>query len=223
MVASNCADLHYRADAVLLAIRSGLADAPQPAHLPTNIYGSEGDWETYSTPSRDARLKTAFKEVREAVARFMTMYQANDPRLKYKGANLAVDMLAAYDHEASACTISYPRSDGSTVSFGYEAARRRLFLMSFDPYHCIERRWGASDPGELATCRDADDKRAWYVAEQGLRNQIERTYDVEMNFSLAALNAHVTGSGVSAPPDTDVRGYLWQMRAAPRGQPPRTQ
>jgi len=223
MVASNCADLHYRADAVLLAARAGLVDALQPPRLPANIYGTDGDWETYSTPSRDARLKTAFKEVRDAVARFLAMYQANDPHLKYKGQNLAVDLLTAYDREAATCTISYARSDGSTVSFGYEDARKRLFLMSFDPYHCIERRWGASDPRELATCRDGDVKRAWYAAEQHLRNQIERTYDVEMNFSLADLNDNVPGSGVSAPPDTDVRTFLWRMKNVPRGQAPRTQ
>jgi hypothetical protein len=223
MVASNCADLHYRADAVLLAVQAGLANAPEPPRLPPNIYGTEGEWETYSTPSRDARLKTAFRSLRDTAARFMAMYQANDRRLKYAGQNLAVDMLTAYHREAAACTISYPRSDGSTVTLGYEEARLRLFLMSFDPYHCIERRWGARNSAELATCRDGDNKRAWYAAEQNLRNQTERTYEVEMNFSLSDLNAHVAGSGVSAPPDTDVRSYLWRVKGAQRGQPPRTQ
>jgi hypothetical protein len=223
MVDSNCADLHYRADAVFLAIQAGLMNAPQPARLPPNIYGTEGDWETYSTPSRDARLKTAFKEVRDNAARFMTMYQQNDPRLKYKGQNLAIDLLTAYDREAAACKISYARTDGSVVSFGYEDARKRLFLMSFDPYHCSERRWGASDPRELATCRDGAVKEAWYAAEQNLRNQIDRTYDVEMNFSLADLNARVPGSGVAAPPDIDVRTYLWRMKAVQRGTAPKIQ
>ena len=31
--------------------------AAQPDRLPNNIYGTDGDWETYSTPSRDARLE----------------------------------------------------------------------------------------------------------------------------------------------------------------------
>jgi hypothetical protein len=86
MVESNCADLHYRADAVTLAINAGIQNRGEPSRLPPNIYGTDGDWETYSTPSRDARLKTAFKEVRDLVARFMALYLANDPRLKYKGA-----------------------------------------------------------------------------------------------------------------------------------------
>ncbi|MEI9996870.1 MAG: hypothetical protein WDM91_19910 [Rhizomicrobium sp.] len=219
MVESNCADLHYRADAVTLARNAGLTDMPQPARLPPNIYGTEGDWETYSTPSRDARLKTAFKALRDQVARFMAMYQAGDPRLKYAGPGLAVDMLTMYDRTAAACRISYARSDGATVGFGYEDARKRLFLFSFDPYHCVEHRWGASDPRELATCRDGAVKRAWYVAEQPLRNQIARTYDVQMGFALGELTAHAPGSGVAAAPDTDVRTYLWLNRTAPRGKP----
>jgi hypothetical protein len=220
LVDSNCADLHYRADAVNVAVAAGVIRRPQPDRLPPNIYGTEGDWEIYSSPSRDARLKTAFKELRDQAGRFMAMYMANDPRLKYKGQNLAVDLLTAYDREAAACKIGYLRSDGSPVSFGYEEARHRLFAMSFDPYHCVERRWGASDPRELATCTDGALKRAWYAAEQGLRNQIDRTYDIEMGFSLDELAAHVPGSGVRAPPDTDVRTYLWTMRGAARGSKP---
>ena len=61
----------------------------EPERLPVNIYGTEGDWEDYSTPSRDARLKTAFKELRDAAERFMTLYRAHDPRLIYHGSDLA--------------------------------------------------------------------------------------------------------------------------------------
>ena len=220
MVDSNCADLQYRADAVRVATAAGIMNAAEPSRLPANIYGTEGDWETYSSPSRDARLKTAFKELRDNVQRFMSMYAANDPRLKYKAQNLAVDMLTTYDREAATCKISYTRTDGSVISFGYEEARRRLFAMSFDPYHCIERRWGASDARELVSCGDGPVKRDWYLAEQNLRNQLERTYDAEMDFSLTDLNAHVTGSGVAAPPDTDVRTYLWTVRGVARGSKP---
>ncbi len=223
MVESNCADLQYRADAVKVAIAAGIQNRPQPGALPSNIYGTEGDWETYSTPSRDARLKTAFKELRDAVARFMALYQTGDRKLKYAGQRLAVDMLTAYDRQAAQCRIGYTRTDGTVIAFGYEQARLRLFAMSFDPYHCVERRWGANDARELDSCGDGQTKRAWYGAEQFLRNQIERTYDVQMGFSLAELNAHVAGSGVAKPPDTDVRTYLWLMRNAQRGsQPPRT-
>ena len=208
MVNSNCNDLHYRSDAVQVALAAGVEKLPQPSRLPPNIYGTEGDWENYSTPSRDARLKTSFRELREQTERFVHMYQTGDSKLVYKGKDLVADLLATYDREANACKLAYTRSDNSQVTLGYEEMRRRLFLMSFDPYHCVERRWGATDPNELATCKDASLKQAWYTAEQNLRNQVDRTYEVEMDFSLDELRTPGPGKGVATPPDIDTRAYL---------------
>jgi len=219
LVDSNCADLHYRVDAVALAISAGLSRQPQPDRLPSNIYGTDGDWETYSTPSRDARLKTAFKELRDQAERFMKMYRAHDPKLKYAGPNLAADLIATYDRHAAACSIGYTNTSGAAVTFGYVEAQKRLFRMSFDPYHCIERRWGATDPAELASCPDGAEKQAWYGAEQGLRNQIERTYEAKMDFSLDELKTPGPGKGVPVPPDIDVRGYLIRTLANPPASP----
>jgi hypothetical protein len=210
MVDSNCNDLHYRGDSVSLSIAAGIQRRPQPDRLPPNIYGTYGDWEVYSTPSRDARLKTSFKELRDAVERFVGYYRAHDPRVVYRGNDLVGDLIAAYDNRAAACKISYVRSDGSSVFLNYEDARRRLFLMSFDPYQCIERRWGATDPRELATCKDSANKQDWYAAEQTLRNQIDRTYDARMDFSLDELKT--PGKGVASPPDIDARAYLVSVR-----------
>ena len=208
MVDSNCDDLHYRVQAVDLAIEAGLHKQDEPERLPPNIYGTEGDWETYSTPSRDARLKTAFKELRDTAARFVWMNDRRDKKLAYRGKDLPTDMLAVYDRHAGQCRVSYKRSDGSKIIFGYEEARARLFAMSFDPYQCVERRWGAPDPWELATCADGTLKAAWYDSEQNLRNQIDRTYEARMDFTLAELKTPGPGKGVEMPPDTDVRAYL---------------
>ena len=218
LVDSNCADLHYRGEAVDLAIEAGLQNRPQPDRLPANIYGADGDWETYSTPSRDARLKTAFKELRDEAQRFVTMYRKNDPKLVYRGNDLVSDLIATYDQEAAKCSITYARTDGSRVTLGYDDARRRLFLMSFDPYHCVERRWGATDANELSTCRDGALKQAWYAAEQKLRNQIDRTYDAQMDFTLSELRMPGAGRGVAAPPDTDARAYLVSVAGTERGE-----
>lgn len=220
LVASNCADLHYREDAVAIAIRRNLESAPQPARFPRNIYGAEAEWETYSTPSRDARLKVVFKWSRDLAERFVQMYARRDPRLLYEGDDLIGDMLKHYDRVTGACLISYARSDGSRVSFGYDDARRRLFAMSFDPYHCVERRWGATDPAELSTCRDDQVKEDWYSAERRLRNQTERTYDLRMGFTLDELRA--SRLGADAPPDTDVRAYLVRMQGTEPGYLPAT-
>jgi len=208
MIDSNCADLHDRVDAVDLAVKAGLAQQAEPARLPDNIYGTDGDWETYSTPSRDARLKTAFKELRDAAERFVRMYRAKDPKLQYKGSDLTADLIALYDAHARQCTLTYARSDGSQVTLGYEELRKRLFALSFDPYQCAERRWGATKPEELATCPETTLKAAWYDAELPLRNQIDRTYDAEMGFTLDELKTPGAGKGVAVPPDIDTRGYL---------------
>ncbi len=213
MVRANCEDLRYRAEAVDLAIRAGIQNKAQPGRLPTNIYGTEGEWEEFSTPSRDARLKASFLELSEQVQRFVEWHAAGDKRVKYQGGILAPALLKAYDEEAAQCTLSYVRSNGTPVQMTYEQMRRRLFQMSFDPYHCIERRWGATDPAEMATCRDNPTKAAWYDAQQGLRNQIDRTYDARMDFSLDELKVPGPGRGVALPPDIDVRGYLQMVIA----------
>lgn len=205
---SICADLRYRAVAVDLALRDGIAERSEPQRLPRNIYGTFGEWETYSSPSRDARLKTAFKVFRDNAQRFIEMNQRGDTRhLVYNGKDLAGDMLKAYDLSTQYCKIEYRKSDGSITAMSYEDARKRLFAMSFDPYQCPERRWGATGD-ELATCRDDATKEAWYKAEQNLRNQIDRTYEARMDFSLQELGTPGPGKGVPAPPDTDVRAYL---------------
>src|SRR6185503_10324520 len=58
-----CNDLKDRAQYVDLAFADSIAVKPHPSRLPNNIYGSENEeWEEYSTPSRDARIKTAFAQ-----------------------------------------------------------------------------------------------------------------------------------------------------------------
>ena len=100
---------------------------------------------------------------------------------------------------------------------GYEEARRRLFALSFDPYQCAERRWGARDAAELSTCTDGAGKQAWYAAEQPLRNQIDRTYEARMDYGLSELATPGDGKGVAEAPDVDgVRAYLERVRGAPR-------
>ncbi len=218
-IRSICSDLHDRAQAVDLAIAAGIQNRPEPNRLPPNIYGTSGDWETYSTPSRDARLKTSFKELRDKAQRYVEMYSSGDPHLVYAGRDLVADLIEAYDREVGRCGVSYTKTNGTSVSLPYEEVHNRLFKLSFDPYQCIERRWGATDPNELATCRDGPDKQAWYAAEQNLRNQIDRTYEARMDFTRDQLLTPGPGKGVAQAPDTDARAYLLSVRGTQRGTP----
>lgn len=208
LVKGLCDDLHYRAMAVDVAVKAGIDRQPQPDRLPDNIYGTSGDWETYSTPSRDARLKTSFLELKDTVAKFLDMNRHGSKSLAYAGNDLAGDLARTYREEAAGCTVSYQASDGSMRQLSFEEARKRIFAFSFDPYQCVERRWGAQTPAELATCADGEAKRAWYEAEQRLRNQLERTYDARMGFSLAELRERPAGSGRDTAPDLDTLALI---------------
>ncbi|MGZ3722517.1 MAG: hypothetical protein ACXVA9_06285, partial [Bdellovibrionales bacterium] len=121
---------------------------------------------------------------------------------------LAASMMAAYEEAVSspACVFSYQATDGREIKLNYSDVITRLFKFSFDPYHCAELRWGATSAAELAACRDTSDsdKMSWYKAEQKLRNQTDRTYDLKMDFDAAGT----TSLGANAPPDVDLWSYL---------------
>ena len=208
MLQGLCNDIKDRAVSVQVAIAKGIHKKKHPPRLPYNIYGTTGEWEDYSTPSRDARLKTSFKELRDQLAVFIARQRSGDAKIIYAGKDIKHDLLAAFEHEAKACTITYAKTDGQTVTLSLEDVLDRLFKLSFDPYHCIELRWGASSTDELASCRDSAVKRKWYDGEQFMRNQIDRTYNAKMNFSLKELFKHQKGNGVPEAPEADARKIL---------------
>ena len=142
------------------------------------------------------------------MARFLTLASTGNNRLAYAGGDIHGDIRRAYSEETSACTIAYARGDGSEKQLPFAEVERRLFAPSFDPHHCAERRWGAHEPEELATCADGADKRAWYEAQQRLRNQLDRTYDVRMGFLLADLKRAGPGTGIDRSPVVDVLSLL---------------
>lgn len=208
MMQAICVDIKDRVHAVQKAADDGFHRRAQPDRLPENIFGASGDWETYATPSRDARLKSAFVELRTSVQSMIERHRRRDSTIDYKGRDLKGDLLKAYDEESRACSTSYRRSNGIAAKLTFEDVRRRLFAMSFDPYHCPERRWGATTAAELSSCGDDSEKRAWYKAEQRLRNQTERAYDVPMGFTRRELENEIRGSGVDRAPETDTRAMI---------------
>ncbi|HWU42828.1 MAG TPA: hypothetical protein VN132_05290, partial [Bdellovibrio sp.] len=156
----------------------------------------------------DARLKVVFMELLSQSKDYIARQKAKDPTIVYKGKNLAKDLLAAYQKGSRACRFSYVTTSGLTVNLNLEELRRRLFTISFDPYHCVELRWGATDPKELSSCHDDDVKRAWYDHEKWLRFQWERQFQERMDYSLDELTGPLPGAGIAEPPDVDIEGYL---------------
>lgn len=200
MTQELCKDMQERAAAVQVAVTANIHLQPHPERLPQNIYGASGSWETYATPARDARLKVGFRELRVYVEEVL-----RNPR--NRRASSAADLLKAYSQRALACKITYKNSAGAPVSFHLEQARDRIYDLSFDPYHCIERRWGAQG-AELRTCREDPVKRAWYEREKWMRFQHDRNTSAYTGYSLEELTGPMPGAGVSEGQDLDVIAFL---------------
>lgn len=207
-VADICTSLKDRVVAVDVGIKAGIDRKDHPERLPQNIYGTEGEWEAYASPARDARLKVSFMDLLAQSKQLIKRYRAHDPGIIYNGGNLAADLLNVYENESKACQFAYTTSAGQKVNLNVEEARNRLFDLSFDPYHCVELRWGAKSAQELASCSDNENKREWYRRERWLRYQWERKYDARMDYSLEELTGPKPGAGIAQPPDVNIVRYL---------------
>ncbi|WP_413584845.1 hypothetical protein [Bdellovibrio sp. HCB274] len=208
MLRDLCVNLKDRVQAVDVALQSGVQNKPHPERLPYNIYGTTGEWEQWASPSRDARLKVSFANLLVQIRSMVQRHSVGDPTIIYHGNNLRGDLLAMYQRESASCQFAYRNSSGVSVPMNLDQARQRVFDMSFDPYHCAELRWGAKTQQELASCRDNQNKRAWYAAERWLRYQTDRTYDARMDYSLGELTGPKPGVGVANPPDVDIVRFL---------------
>ncbi|NLM16910.1 MAG: hypothetical protein GX221_04265 [Candidatus Riflebacteria bacterium] len=188
-------DIAYRAMAVDVAIAAKIDKRPHPGILPKNIYGTDGVWEAYSTPSRDARLKVAFKEMYDVARSYIG--SAKELYGKAYSLKLAEVFLAVYNDYGFNLGITYTNSVGESVWLSFDEVRARLFDLSFDPYHSIELRWGAKGK-ELASGKDSDVKKSFYKAQYRLRNNMERVYGVETPLTM----------GPERPADIDLRSWL---------------
>jgi hypothetical protein len=187
-------DICYRAVAVNIAINKGISKKPHPGSLPWNIYGTDGIWEEFSTPSRDARLKVAFKDFYDRTCDMVLALHAINPGAARA---LAEKLLAKYIMLSPKFTVEYKDSQGNHRVLTFDDVANRLFRLSFDPYHSIEFRWGAN-PEELALSLDSQKKRRFYDLEHSLRNQLERRYNCKTPLSMGPEN----------PPEVRVKPWL---------------
>ncbi len=206
-----CEDLRARNMSIENAVAHQIHLKKHPKKLPKNIYGTSGEWEDYSTPSRDARFKALFLETQGMVKKYLKMEQNGDLKISYDGDNLALDMKRMYLAKANKCKISATLSTGRKKSFSLLDIEKRLFDLSFDPYHCVELRWGMTEvfdkkayaasiqdefdisaSEKVAVCTDRT-KIKWFTAEAGLRNQINRDYKEEMDYTLFGVKLHKLG------------------------------
>jgi hypothetical protein len=203
-----CNDMNDRRQYVVQTVDAGVVEKPHPAHLPDNIYGvADPTWESYATPSRDSRLRAAFVQFYKDMDKMIQLWIARDPRIVYDGQFLKQDLLAAYEAESQACTLTYLSSDKHPVTLTFDDMMHNLYGMSFDPYDCVELRWG----DKRDSCSNGPEKMRWYDQEQRLRNEITEDDGTPMDFTLAQLAAHKKGSGVDDPPPVDVKALIENM------------
>jgi len=199
MMADLHEDISYRAMAVNLAIEKGISLKPHPGELPWNIYGTDGLWEEFSTPSRDARLKVSFREFYDRTRQMVLEAEQVDPAAARA---LAARLIDTCDAMSPQLVVNYVNSAGKTVTLTFADVTARLFDLSFDPYHAIEYRWGARGD-ELASAGAGETKKRLYAAQQRLRNQLERVYN----------QATPLAMGPEKPVDVDARRWLQEYLA----------
>ncbi|MBX2996254.1 MAG: hypothetical protein KF681_15620 [Bdellovibrionaceae bacterium] len=168
-----CTEMKQRVDDVAKAIEKGGPGMSHPNELPANIYQTSGFWEDYSTPGRDARMKASVLDISRAAVQKFRQAKTGGFGVKYDGS--AQDYQAAMKNMVASlnasCKVTYKKSNGASQTLTFNQVLSRLNKLSFDPYHCPERRWGASGE-EAATCRDNDRNGAWYTAQQFMRNTV---------------------------------------------------
>ena len=181
-----CTDLQDRATAVGNAAR--VANGPLGT-VPPNIYGADGEWESLSTPSRDARFKASIRGIHHLLEQYAP---ANSAMIRTMG--------AIWKTATETCSISYKNSAGASVKLTLGQVETRLFDLSFDPYHCPEWRWGAypTQGTEAASCRSDAAHTKRFDDEKTQRNAIDREYGAPTPF----------GWGPATAPDVNVTNYL---------------
>ena len=180
LLSSLCDEMQQRmkdVDTALTAKGNNMNLKPHPSELPQNIWSTSGDWEDFSSPGRDGRMKASVYDIaRSAVSKFKLAKSGADPGIRFNGSvteyqTVIRAKLKAMDQK---CPISYTKSNGQKQALTFNGVVNRLNKMSFDPYHCAEKRWGASG-NEMKTCKDTDTGSAWYNAQQFMRNTVGKS------------------------------------------------
>jgi hypothetical protein len=204
-----CETMQARSRSVETARKNNIHLAKHPTTLPYNIYVTEGDWETYASPSRDTVLRILFSSLLSKSKDWVSLWRKNHPSIQFHGSDLPAALLREYRDRSESCYITYYNSLGGRVRLNLEDVRARLPAISFDAYHCPELRWGAAlNSAEGRSCHSTAEKNYWYSQQQLLRNQLERRFDVRMNYRADELSTPRLGVGVTSVPETDIPGYL---------------
>lgn len=192
-VVAICQDIKARAIATDAAVEAEIFKKQHPGLLPENIYGAAGEWERWSTPARDTRLRASFRGLNKFVQESFVLLKNDKQKIDFDGT--AAELALAYHQSWNAistsaqCLTTYKNSSKQPISISLDVVTNRIFDLSFDPYHCPELRWGArparggkaADP-ETITCPSDTTKEAWYWKQARIRNTIDRVFELNSSY-----------------------------------------
>jgi hypothetical protein len=128
------------------------ADMPDGA----KIFETTGEWEDFSTPSRDLRLLIAIDVTRALPARVARRTERYAMPPGKTADQVRRELEERIARELRERTFKYTRSDGSDWELKLKDVvdRETSLEMAYNPNDCVEERWGApAGSGEASTCR----------------------------------------------------------------------
>ena len=175
--------------------------------MPPDIYGADGDWEAFSTPGRDVKLRASFRNIAQYVNTSGAAVKSKDPSVAWDGTSqsLVARYRSMWTQSIASCSFAYTGSDGTSNSLTLADVEKRIYDLSFDPYACAEMRWGAYPraANEQSSCNANDSAHMQRFAdERTMRNVIDRP---------AAGTDTPIGFGPATPADIDVSALLSRL------------
>jgi hypothetical protein len=128
------------------------ADMPDGA----KIFETTGDWEDFSTPSRDLRLLIAIDVARDVPARVARRPDRYAMPAGRTADQVRADLNGRLANELRERKFKYVRSDGTDWELSLQDVvdRSALLEMAYNPNDCVEARWGApAASDEASTCK----------------------------------------------------------------------
>jgi hypothetical protein len=138
--------------------RKFLVSGKPAAEMPdgAKIFETTGEWEDFSTPSRDLRLLIAIDVTRALPSRVARRTERYAMPLRKTPDQVRQELEERVERELDARKFRYQRSDGSDweLRLADIVDRQAALEMAYNPNECVERRWGAP-PGsaEESTCQ----------------------------------------------------------------------
>ena len=182
-----CKDIRDRISYVETARVKGIPGKPHPDTMPGDIsMGGSSDWQEFSSPSRDSHLKEKLVQISAVIGRFVSYQEQGLPNSVFHGtkSQLATELLSVLEEENTRCTsgldynnapLGYTKSDGEFQPLTMKNFVERVQDFSFDPYHCVELRWGApANSDDVSSCDMSLDKWDWYQSQSQIRNLVSK-------------------------------------------------